>query len=280
MTSMAGRGRPYKYQAGPAAAVVPAPDQPTTVDAVHSEAPPPSILLVEDDETIGRNLLVGLRTHGYAATWCRTGTDALAEVRRQYYDLVLLDLGLPDADGIDIARDLRHHSPELRIVMLTARSDDIDVVVGLDVGADDYLVKPVPLSVLLARLRAHLRRHWTGAAESDSASRSLTSGQLRLDPAARTCQLADVPIVLRPKEFDLLAELLTRSGVAVRREDLMAAVWDENWFGSTKTLDVTMAALRQRLHDAEEAAGTTAPTITTLRGHGYRLDPASGETPR
>jgi DNA-binding response OmpR family regulator len=243
------------------------------VEAVRGEATPATVLLVEDDETIGRNLLVGLRAHGYAATWCRTGAAALIEARENPYDLVLLDLGLPDVDGTDLARDLRHRSPDLLIVMLTARSDDIDVVVGLDVGADDYLVKPVPLSVLLARLRAHLRRHHPARPPDAPPERLLTAGDLRLDAAARTCHLADVAISLRPKEFDLLAELLAQPGIALRREDLMATVWDEHWFGSTKTLDVTMAALRRRLQDAEGPAAARAPTITTLRGHGYRLEP-------
>ncbi len=231
-----------------------------------------SVLLVEDDETIGRNLTAGLTAHGYAASWCRTGGAALIEAQRRHFDVVLLDLGLPDVDGTDIARDLRHRHPDLLIIMVTARSDDIDVVVGLDVGADDYLVKPVALSVLLARLRARLRRHERPTAlASMRTGPVLIVGDITVDTAARTCHLHGTQIPLRPKEFDLLAELASQPGIAVRREDLMAAVWDENWFGSTKTLDVTMAALRRRL---EEAAGADAnvPVITTLRGHGYRLE--------
>jgi DNA-binding response OmpR family regulator len=239
------------------------------------------LLLVEDDATIGRNLLAGIRAHGYTATWCHTGSAALIEAREHDYDVVLLDLGLPDVDGTDVARDLRHRHPDLLIIMLTARGDDIDVVVGLDVGADDYLIKPVGLTVLLARIRAHLRRREPDPTGPDPvAGAVLTMGCLTVDTDARRCQLSDVELRLRPKEFDLLTHLLGRPGSAIRREELMAAVWDENWYGSTKTLDVTMAALRKRLDQATELAAATTgsiPVITTLRGHGYRLDLPAGQ---
>ena len=243
--------------------------RPTTRDA--------TVLLVEDDETIGSNLAAGLRGHGYPLTWCRTGSAALVEARHRHYDLVLLDLGLPDIDGADVARDLRHDHPDLLIVMLTARGEDIDVVVGLDVGADDYLIKPVGLSVLLARLRAHLRRRELIGADSSTSGDTAVHAVLALsvDIRSRRCHLHGVEVTLRPKEFDLLAHLIARPGVAVRREELMAAVWDENWFGSTKTLDVTMAALRRRLEDSARGRGLPVdqvPVITTMRGHGYRLE--------
>jgi len=234
------------------------------------------LLLVEDDDTIGRNLVSGLRAHGYATTWCRTGGAAMLEARQAGFDVVLLDLGLPDVDGTDIARDLRQRHPDLLIIMLTARGEDIDVVVGLDLGADDYLIKPVGLSVLLARLRAHLRRRDPVEVGTDSGDRVLNVGDLTVDTGARRCHLADVEVHLRLKEFDLLAHLAAHPGVALRREDLMARVWDENWFGSTKTLDVTMASLRRRLDHAALKTGEPAaqvPVITTLRGHGYRLEP-------
>jgi len=240
-------------------------------------AAPESLLLVEDDETIGRNLEAGLRGHGYHTSWQRTGAGALIEAEKHHFDVVLLDLGLPDLDGIDVARDLRHRRPDLLIIMLTARSDDIDVVVGLDVGADDYLIKPVGLTVLLARLRAHLRRRQDLAALEHDERHVVTVGHLTVDSASRRCLLSGVEVNLRPKEFDLLAELTAHRGVAVRREDLMAAVWDEHWFGSTKTLDVTMASLRRAIDEAAAASGlppAEAPVITTLRGHGYRLENA------
>lgn len=240
------------------------------------------ILLVEDDETIGRTLQSALRAHGYRADWQRTGTGALIQAEQSGPDLVLLDLGLPDVDGVDVARDLRQRHPELIIVMLTARGDDIDVVVGLDVGADDYLVKPVRTSVLLARIRAHLRRReelrrLPMEGGLDDRSGFYQVGGLTVDSRARRCRVGAVEVLLRPKEFDLLVELVAHAGEAVRREDLMAAVWDEHWFGSTKTLDVTMAALRRALAEAcatSEASADSVrlPPITTLRGHGYRLE--------
>ncbi|MCZ4101639.1 response regulator transcription factor [Streptomyces sp. So13.3] len=231
----------------------------------------PAALVIEDDETIGRHLHTGLLGNGYSASWCRTGTSGLSAAHKALPDVVLLDLGLPDMDGIDVARSLRADHPDLLIVILTARSDEIDVIAGLDAGADDYLVKPFSLTVLLARLRAHLRRRPTTAPEGPE---SLVIGPLTLDIAARRCLLNGVEIVLRAKEFELLTVLGRNQGAAVSREDLMAQVWDENWFGPTKTLDVTMASLRRRLHHA--AATAAAPTrpleITTLRGHGYRLE--------
>ncbi|KUM98475.1 two-component system response regulator [Streptomyces cellostaticus] len=228
------------------------------------------ILVVEDDDTIGRHLETGLRGNGYVPTWSRTGTSALAEATRTAYDAVLLDLGLPDLDGLDLARTLRARFPDLLIVILTARTDDIDVIAGLDAGADDYLVKPFSLTVLLARLRAHLRRQTT----TPQPQQPLRIGDLVIDTTARRCTLHGTDIPLRPKEFDLLTLLVRNPGTAVSRESLMAQVWDENWFGPTKTLDVTMAGLRRRLTQAaeESARPCRLPHITTLRGHGYRLE--------
>lgn len=245
--------------------------------ALHANARPapdrrrlgrPRVLVVEDDDTIGRHLESGLRSNDYAPTWSRTGAGALAESARSSYDVLLLDLGLPDMDGLDVARTLRARFPELLIVILTARTDDIDVIAGLDAGADDYLVKPFSLTVLLARLRAHLRRR----AIADPPQEPIRLGDLVVDITARRCTLHEDEIPLRPKEFELLAVLARNVGAAVSRETLMAEVWDENWFGSTKTLDVTMAGLRRRLTDTASRPSRT-PRITTLRGHGYRLEP-------
>jgi DNA-binding response OmpR family regulator len=227
------------------------------------------VLVIEDDPTIGRNLHAGLLTHGYHAHWCRTGESGLIQAQLAAPDIVLLDLGLPDTDGVEVARTLRRKHPDLLIIILTARTDEIDIVVGLDAGADDYLVKPATVTVLLARLRAHLRRR--PATPSDH--QPIHLGDLVLDLTARRCLLAGREIDLRPKEFDLLTVLARQPGAAVSREDLMAEVWDENWFGSTKTLDVTMAALRRRLDTpSPDRAASNLPTIITLRGHGYRLE--------
>ncbi|MFB7292422.1 response regulator transcription factor [Actinacidiphila glaucinigra] len=233
-------------------------------------SPHTRILVIEDDEVIGRHLETGLRGGGYACTWCRTGASGVAEVSRTDPDVVLLDLGLPDGDGVDIARRLRADHPSLLIVILTARSDEIDVIAGLDAGADDYLVKPFSLSVLLARLRAHLRRRPAATASQEA---PLSVGDLTVDTVARRCLLGGQEIMLRPKEFEVLALLARHPGAAVSRETLMEQVWDENWFGPTKTLDVTIASLRRRLSEAAAArAGVHPPEITTLRGHGYRLE--------
>jgi DNA-binding response OmpR family regulator len=231
----------------------------------------PDVLIVEDDAVIGHHLTLGLQAHGYPTTWCHTGAAAQIHVRENEPAIVLLDLGLPDLDGVDLARDLRNALPDMLLIILTARSDEIDVIVGLDAGADDYLVKPFTLAVLLARLRAHLRR-WQPST-GDPATIRLES--LTVDLTARRCLLDDREVTLRGKEFDLLAALAARPGAAVSREELMSDVWDENWYGSTKTLDVTMASLRRRLGEAAAHAGVAkaaAPVITTLRGHGYRLE--------
>jgi DNA-binding response OmpR family regulator len=236
-------------------------------------APDPTrlrVLVVEDDDTIGHHLDTGLRSNGYAPTWRRTGASALAEAEHGRFDALLLDLGLPDLDGLDVARTLRARFPELLIMILTARTDDIDVIAGLDAGADDYLDKPFSLSVLLARLRAHLRRRTV----ISPAQQPIRLGDLVIDPAARRCTVQDEDVSLRPKEFELLALLARHAGEAMARETLMAQVWDENWFGPTKTLDVTMAGLRRCLAEAADRAARPCrlPQITTLRGHGYRLE--------
>lgn len=247
----------------------------STLSAMGTPAAPDNgrfrVLVVEDDDVIGHHLQTGLQGNGYTTTWSRTGTAALTEASHAPYDALLLDLGLPDMDGLDVARTLRGRFRDLLIVILTARTDDIDIIAGLDAGADDYLVKPFSLTVLLARLRAHLRRQ----SVTTVADQPIRLGDLVIDSAARRCHLHDTELPLRLKEFELLALLARHVGEAVSRETLMAEIWDENWFGSTKTLDVTMAALRRRLTDAAEAhpAPSRLPRITTLRGHGYRLDP-------
>lgn len=235
------------------------------------------VLVVEDDDVIGRHLETGLAGGGYAPTWCRTASGALGEAARLAHDVVILDLGLPDADGLDVARHLRTRLPDTLIVILTARSEEIDVIAGLDAGADDYLVKPFSLSVLMARLRAHLRRRPAPSA----AEPPIRLGGLTLDLQARRCLVGGTELVLRPKEFDLLTTLARRAGAAVSREELMAQVWDENWFGPTKTLDVTMASLRRRMAAAQESASPLCrlPHVTTLRGHGYRLETTSDTEP-
>jgi DNA-binding response OmpR family regulator len=221
-----------------------------------------SLLVVEDDPDIGPSLRQALLTQGYDVTLAATAAEA-QEAARGGADLVLLDLGLPDLDGVELCRRLRRALPEAVLVVLTARDSEIDVVVGLDAGADDYLTKPFRLAELLARIRAHLRRR-----TSDSAPPALTVGEVVLDLAARRCHVGGEELALRPKEMDLLAVLLADAGNAVSRERLMAEVWDENWFGSTKTLDMHVSSLRRKLAEAGEDPGR----LQTVRGFGYRYE--------
>ena len=225
------------------------------------------ILLVEDDSTIGEVLTASLRSHAYDVFWEQTGADGLVRAGTDAVDLVLLDLGLPDLDGVEVCRQLRRIQPGCVLVMLTARAAEMDVVVGLEAGADDYLVKPVRLTELHARIRAHLRRG--GATSAEPTVRVV--GDLVVDVPRHRVTIAGRELHLRPKEFDLLTRLAAQPEVAHSREQLMSDVWDENWFGSTKTLDVHVAALRRKIQDGAGAADRT-PRIVTVRGHGYRLE--------
>jgi DNA-binding response OmpR family regulator len=229
------------------------------------------LLVVEDDDKIGALLQSALRANGHDVTWQRTGGSAIAAASESSYELTLLDLGLPDIDGVEVCRELRARDAACVIVLLTARRDEMDVVVGLEAGADDYLTKPFGLTELQARIRAHLRRR---GIETVTGTAPLVSGDLVVEIGARRCLVAGTEVVLRAKEFDLLARLLSAGGAAVSRETLMADVWDENWFGSTKTLDVHIAAVRRRLAEAVAATEPAArvPEITTLRGFGYRAE--------
>jgi DNA-binding response OmpR family regulator len=221
------------------------------------------ILVVEDDAIIGSELLKALAASGYDVSLAQNGEAALADGNAHPPDLVLLDLGLPDIEGVELCRRLRAGLPETVIVVLTARTEEFEVVVALDAGADDYLTKPFRLTELGARIRAHLRRR--GAAPGDKV---VTIGQVRIDLPARRVHAGESEVLLRPKEFDLLAALVTRVGEVVTREQLMDEVWDENWFGPTKTLDVHVSTLRRKL-------GAFAH-ITTLRGRGYRYERDAG----
>jgi DNA-binding response OmpR family regulator len=223
--------------------------------------------VVEDDQTIGQVLQASLQQHGHDVRWQRTGRDALRDAAGNTFDLALIDLGLPDLDGTEVCRRFREIQPACVLVIVTARAEEMDVVVGLEAGADDYLTKPVRLAELHARIRAHLRRESSANEDAEL----VEIGQLRIDPAARRVTVADHELSLRAKEFDLMLRLAREPGVAVRRETLMADVWDAQWFGSTKTLDVHVAAIRRKLTEA--AGAGRVPEIATIRGHGYRLEP-------
>jgi DNA-binding response OmpR family regulator len=220
----------------------------------------PGILLVEDDEAIASGLVRVLDSQGYAVERLSRGGPAPAAATPDI-GLVILDLGLPDVDGIDVCRKLRAARPDLAILILTARHRELDVVSGLDAGADDYLVKPFRLSELLARVRAHLRRAGSSAAAEPAAP--LRARDVVVDRAARRAWQGDEELALRPREFDLLVLLVADAGHAVTRERIMREVWDTDWTGSTKTLDTHVLGLRNKIG---------ADAITTLRGVGYRFE--------
>ncbi len=181
---------------------------------------------------------------GYDARWVSAGLDGVQAVQTRRPDLVLLDLGLPDIDGLEVCRRIHRFDSSIDVIMLTARDDELDIVVGLDAGAVDYITKPFKLAELMARVRAQLRR------VEARAQPIVDAGDLMLDTASRRVWLDGGEIDLRAKEFDLLSRLAADAGHVVTRETLMADVWDEHWFGSTKTLDFHVAALRRKLDQA------------------------------
>jgi DNA-binding response OmpR family regulator len=219
------------------------------------------ILIVEDDDAIAAGLARVLDSQGHEVRRVNRGRAAL-EQAGEGTELVVLDLGLPDIDGIDVCRRLRREHPDLAILILSARDQELDVVAGLDAGADDYLVKPFRLSELLARVRAQLRRR--AAAAPTSEAEPLRAGDVTVDVAARRAFADGRELNLRPREFELLALLVAEAGRAVTRERLMHDVWNTDWMGSTKTLDTHVLTLRQKLGRPE--------AITTLRGVGYRFE--------
>jgi DNA-binding response OmpR family regulator len=216
------------------------------------------VLLVEDEAAIAEPLVEGLEREGFDVSVARTGGAGVKAAADA--DLVLLDLGLPDVDGVDVCRTIRRESA-CPIIVLTARGDELDRVLLLELGADDYVVKPFGFRELVARIRAVRRR--SGGAPTEERSQQ-TLGRLRIDHRTRRVYVDDVEVALAPKEFDLLAKLAEDPGAAVRREQLIEDVWDEHWWGPTKTLDVHVASLRKKLGHPS--------FISTIRGVGYRLD--------
>jgi DNA-binding response OmpR family regulator len=289
------------------------------------------LLIVEDDLAIAEPLLAGLRHHGFDGTHVICGADALASSTNDTFDVVLLDLGLPDMDGLDVCREIRKHS-SVPIIMVTARGEEIDRIVGLELGADDYVSKPFGIRELIARIRAVRRRfdsasealhavaptneqgeggasssghdrifpatddlavrrqtnavaslsfseHQANAAEvllpnltaKASAPVALILGALTVDHRTHRVHVGDMEIALTPKEFGLLVVLGADPGAVVPRMSIIEQVWDEHWYGPTKTLDVHVAQLRQKLGNPG--------WIETVRGVGYRLaDPAQSVT--
>jgi two-component system, OmpR family, response regulator RegX3 len=220
---------------------------------------PQRILIVEDEASIREPFARLLRREGFETVLAATAAEALEAARDDDLDLVLLDLALPDGDGRDVCRTIRAER-DLPVIMVTARGTETDRVVGLELGADDYVVKPFSSAEVVARIRAVLRR------TTKAPAGPLRIGRLTVDPAARRATLAGTELQLSRKEFDLLAELARHAGRVVTREDLMSRVWDDNWFGSTKTLDVHVGWLRRKLGDDR--------WVQTVRGVGFRLEEA------
>ena len=230
-------------------------------DAATIENVGARILLVEDESSISDPLAELLRREGFTAVVASNLEQARDALAKDAPDLILLDVMLSDGDGRDLARDIRKDS-DVPIVMLTARGEEIDRVVGLELGADDYVVKPFSARELTARIRAIMRR-----GRSSDPNRPLEIDQLRLDPASRTLTKAGEPIELAAKEFDLVAFLMSHAGEVVRREQIMDEVWDPHWFGPTKTLDVHISWLRKKIEDDP----SNPRYITTVRGVGFRF---------
>jgi len=220
------------------------------------------LLIVEDDEGIRVPLARALEREGYEVDGVGDGEEALRLAAGTDHDLVLVDVGLPGLDGLEVCRRLRAQAPTLPILFLTAQDGELDIVDGLDAGADDYITKPFRVSELLARVRAHLRRTTADPVE-------LQAGDVRVDRGARRAWLGDAELDLSPKEFDLLALLVGEAGRVVTRERIMSEVWDENWFGSTKTLDMHVSWLRRKL--GEDASDPRH--LMTVRGVGLRFEP-------
>jgi two-component system response regulator RegX3 len=226
---------------------------------------PRTVLVVEDEESITVPLQEALEREGFGVTIARTAGDALALAREVEPDVVLLDVMLPDGSGFDVCRELRRDS-RVPIIMVTARGDEADRIVGLELGADDYVTKPFSAREVAARIRAVLRR--TGTPPPDAQDeQSYELGDLRVDVARRLATLGGRPLELARKEFDVLALLAGESGRVVTRERLLEEVWDTTWFGSTKTLDVHVSALRRKLGDDPAAPSY----LHTVRGVGFRL---------
>ncbi len=226
------------------------------------------VTVIEDEASISDPLRSALEREGYAVSVEATGNGGLESVRRDEPDIVLLDVMLPDLDGRDVCRAIRQSS-DVPIIMLTARGLETDRVVGLELGADDYLVKPFSMAELIARIRAVLRRTGDRSAPAGepTTSTAIEIGDVSIDPATHVATHAGEPLDLPRREFDLLHTLMAHAGTVLARNKLMDEVWGVDWFGSTKTLDVHVAGLRRRLgDDAQEPR-----YIHTVRGVGFRF---------
>jgi two-component system, OmpR family, response regulator RegX3 len=227
-----------------------------------------TILLVEDEDSIALPLAAALEREGYATRITGSAPEAIALASELQPDLLLLDVMLSDGSGLDVCREVRRHSA-VPIIMLTARGDETDRVVGLELGADDYVVKPFSARELVARIRAVLRRvpDEAAAVPAGPAAQEFRVGGLVVDTAMRLAALDGADLSLTRREFDLLSLLVSHAGTVLTRERLIDEVWDTNWYGSTKTLDVHVSSLRRKLGDD----AVDSRYLHTVRGVGFRF---------
>jgi len=223
----------------------------------------PSILVVEDEGSIASFVSLYLKNAGYTVRTASTGSEALSQVAAQMPGLIVLDLMLPDIDGIEVCKRIRQSS-DVPILMLTARDEDVDKIIGLEVGADDYLTKPFNPRELVARVKSILRR--ATPERRDRESEVIEHGDLHIDAGRREVHVGDEEIQLAPKEFDLLWELLDHRGLVLTRDQLLERVWGYTFAGDTRTVDVHVRQLRRKL-------GDDSP-IVTVWGIGYKAGPA------
>jgi two-component system response regulator RegX3 len=225
------------------------------------------VLIVEDEDSFVEALRIGLQREGFLIEVARDGREALDRFQESEPDLVLLDVMLPKISGIDVCREIRSHS-QVPIIMVTAKGEEIDTVVGLEVGADDYVAKPYRLRELVARMRSLLRRsNWSGETEEPAADELLRVGDLALDRDRHEVTVGGVEVQLPLKEFQLLALLMANEGIVVTRQTLIDRVWGYDYVGDTKTLDVHIKRLRAKVEPNPEKP----ERIVTIRGLGYKL---------
>jgi DNA-binding response OmpR family regulator len=227
----------------------------------------PSILVVEDEGSIASFVSLYLKNAGYTVRTASTGSEALAQASAQMPNLIVLDLMLPDIDGIEVCKRIRQQS-DVPILMLTARDEDVDKIIGLEVGADDYLTKPFNPRELVARVKSILRRAAPERRERES--EVIEHGDLHIDAGRREVTVGEEEIQLAPKEFDLLWELLDHRGLVLTRDQLLERVWGYTFAGDTRTVDVHVRQLRRKLGDASP--------IVTVWGVGYKVSPAKDAT--
>jgi two-component system, OmpR family, response regulator RegX3 len=225
------------------------------------------VLVVEDEDSFVEALTIGLKHEGFTVTVARDGAEALEIFDQADPDLVLLDLMLPLVSGLDVCREIRTKS-SVPIIMVTAKGEEIDTVVGLEIGADDYVVKPYRLRELVARMRAVLRRHPEESDGEETSQEVIERANVRLEPSTRRAFVLGEEIHLRRKEFELLRLLMENPGRVLTRQTLIDQVWGDDYVGDTKTLDVHIMRLRNRI----ETDPNMPSVITTIRGVGYRFD--------